>query len=197
MKPHTKAELAAMRARWQRSWAERQAAPLDTITPEELHRRAVDELGRRKAECLRIAKNHRRLQAEAAQAGDKGISTTLGMLAANLEQTAALAEAEIRDRATKAAKWQRTLRNREAAKRERPGRRPALRELLTETLGPLKREGVEFRTLLRRWRQERIGTLRLDDLGAGRFRVTDEDGDESATADYSRGTLQRLYSQSR
>jgi hypothetical protein len=72
-----------------------------------------------------------------------------------------------------------------------------LRALLTETLGPEKRKGTEFRTLLRRWRQERIGSLRLADLGAGRFRVTDEDGDESATADYTRGTLQKLYSQSR
>jgi hypothetical protein len=205
MKPRVKPELSAMRARWAQSWAERQAAPADTLTPDERAQRAADELAQRaadepaqrKAESLRVAAHHRALQAEAAAHGDKTTARTLGMLAAHLEQSAALAEAEIRDRAAKAAKWQRTARNRAIAKHDRPGRRPALRDVLAETLGPLKREGVQFRVLLRRWRMERIGALRLEDLGAGRFRVTDEGGDEAAHADYTRGTLQRLYSESR
>lgn len=197
MKPYTKAELSAMRARWAQSWAERQAAPADTITPDELAQRAADELAQRKAESLRVAAHHRALQAEAAAHGDKATARTLGLLAAHLEQSAALAEAERRDRAARLAKSQRTARNRALAKRDRPGRRPALRDVLADTLGPLKRQGVQFRVLLRRWRMERIGALRLEDLGAGRFRVTDEDGDETARADYSRGTLEKLYSKAR
>lgn len=50
---------------------------------------------------------------------------------------------------------------------------------------------------MRRWRAERIGTLRLHDLGRGRFRIVDEDADEAGdSATYTRGTLQRLYSES-
>lgn len=200
MKPYTKAELSAMRARWAQSWAERQAAPpADTITPDELAQRAADELAQHKGESLRVAARHRALQAAAH--GDKTTARTLGMLAAHLEQAAALAEAQRRDRAARLAKWQRTARTSDKmsalAKRDRPGRRPALRDVLAETLGPLKREGVQFRVLLRRWRMERIGALRLEDLGAGRFRVTDEDGDEAAHADYTRGYLEKLYSMAR
>lgn len=201
MKPYTKAELSAMRARWAQSWAERQAAPADTLAPGELAQRLAqrqaDELASRKAESLRVAAHHRRLRAEAAAHGDKETARTLGMLAAHLEQSAALAEAEIRDRATKRAKAQRAMKNRELAHRQRPGRRPALRDALAETLGPLKREGAQFKTIMRRWERERIGSLRLEDLGGGRYLVTDEDGDTAAQGSYTWGTLQRIYSESR
>jgi hypothetical protein len=198
MKPYTKAELSAMRARWAQSWAERQAAPTaDTITPEELDRRAVEELAQRKDDLLRLAKLRRADQAAHMAHGDRDTARTAGLLAAHHEQAAALAEAEVRDRATKRAKAQRATKNRELAQRSRPGRRPALLEVLLSTLGPLKREGEPFRLLLRRWRMERIGSLRLEDIGGGRFRVTDEDGDDDARADYTRGYLEKLYSKAR
>lgn len=68
------------------------------MTPEDLHQDTLRRLVQRKAEALRIAAGHRQLQAEAKAAGDAGIARQLGMLAAHMEQAAALAEAERRDR---------------------------------------------------------------------------------------------------
>lgn len=86
--------------------------------------------------------------------------------------------------------------NRNASRRPRPGARSPMRDTILRTLAPLKREGVEFRTLMRRWRAERVGSLRLEDVGSGRFRVVDEDGEATDCQTYTRGTLERLYSES-
>lgn len=194
----TEAERQAMRKRWAQRRAARLARPAPIITPDQLHARAVADCERRKAWSLRMAAHHREKQAEAKAAGELGIARTLGMLAANLEQSAALAEAERRDRIARFEHWQRTESNRAKASKPRPGRRRPIKDAILQALAPLKREGIEFRTLMRRWRAERIESLRLVDLGGGRFRITDENGDEaSASATYRRGTLQRLYSESK
>lgn len=167
------------------------------LTLEELHARRVAELEQDKAGHLRQAKLLRTKQAEAKAGGDLEIARKLGMLAAHHEQAAALAEAEKRDRTAKLEKFLRLEKNRQLASRERPGRRPALRTVIAETLAPLKREGITYKDLMRRWERERIGSLRLDDLGDGRYRVTDEDGDEGAAKDYTARYLEKLYSLAR
>jgi hypothetical protein len=193
---YTPAERAALRKRWARRRAARLAKPVPDISPDELHRRAVDASRRKVAAALAQAEHKRRKAAEADAAGEHGIAKTLRRLVATIEVQAALEVAGRRERERAFERGQRTKRNREQARRPRPGRRSPVRDAILRTLAPLKREGVEFRTLMRRWRAERIGSLRLADLGGGRFRVTDEDGDTSAAANYTRGTLERLYSES-
>lgn len=166
------------------------------MTPEDLHARAVAELDRRKAGALRLARHHRQKQTEAKAAGEVDLARQLGMLAAHLEQSAALAEAEMRDRTVRYAKGQRTAKNRDLARRERPGRRPPMHDLMADHLRPLKREGVQFKALMARWERERIGPLRLDDLGNGRYRITDEDGD-AEPVEHTRGYIEKLYSKAR
>lgn len=164
------------------------------MTPDELHALAAARLRKVKAESLRVAGERRRAQAEAQAAGEAGIARQLGMLAVHAEQAAALAEAELRDRAARHARALRATANRDLARRARPGRRTPLHDALREHLGPLKRSGVAFKDLMRRWERERIGPLRLHDLGGDRYAVEDEDGD-APRAEYSLGTLRRLYSE--
>jgi len=76
------------------------------VTPEDLHQDTLRRLVQRKTEAQRIAAARRRLQAEAMAAGDAGTARQLGMLAAHMEQAAALAEAERRDRIAGNAKLQ-------------------------------------------------------------------------------------------
>ena len=61
----------------------------------------------------------------------------------------------------------------------------------------LKTDGVQFKAVMARWEKDRIGSPRLDDLGAGRYRVVDEDGADDAAATYTRGYLQKVYSKAR
>jgi hypothetical protein len=197
MSDYTPAQLAAMRKRWARRRAARLAKPAPDISPDELHARAVADCERRKSSALSMAAHHRQKQSEAKAAGDAEIARSLGMLAVYFEQSAALAEAERRDRIARFQRLSRAERNRTQARRPRPGRSSPLRDAILHTLAPLKCEGVAFRDVMRRWRMERIGSLRLADLGAGRFRVTDENGCSSDATTYTRGTLERLYSESR
>lgn len=85
------------------------------MTPEDLHQIALRGLAQRKTEALRMAAGHRRLQAEAKAAGDTDTARTLGMLAAHLEQSAALAEAERRDRSAAYTKLQAGRKARESS----------------------------------------------------------------------------------
>lgn len=194
---YTPAELAAMRKRWARRRAARLAKPAPPITPEDLQRHAIEESRRKVAAALAQVEYKRRAAAEADAAGEHGIAKTLRLLASNAELQAALEVATRSERERRFATWQRTTRNRAQARKPRPKARRPIKAAILRTLAPLKREGVEFRTLMRRWRAERIGTLRLHDLGRGRFRIVDEDADEAGdSATYTRGTLQRLYSES-
>jgi hypothetical protein len=193
---YTPAELAAMRRRWARRRAASLAKPVPPITPEDLQRRAIEESRRKVAGALAHVEYKRRAAAEADAAGEHSIAKRLRLLAAHLELQAALEVASRRERERDYERRKRTERNREQARRPRPGRRSPLRDAILHALAPLKREGVEFRTLMRRWRADRIGSLRLVDLGAGRFRITDDDGEPSDCATYTRGTLERLYSES-
>jgi hypothetical protein len=193
---YTPAELAAMRKRWARRRAARLAKPAPTITPDELHRRAIEESRRKVAGALALVERHRRAATEADTAGEHKIAKTLRLLATTTELQAALEVASRRELERGFAKWQRFESNRAQARKPRPGRRSPLRDSILQAFAPLKREGIAFRNAMRRWRAERIGSLRLADLGGGRFRVTDEDGEASAAATYTRGTLERLYSES-
>jgi hypothetical protein len=193
---YTPAERAALRKRWARRRAARLAKPAPDISPEDLHRRAVDASRRKVAAALAQAEHKRRKAAEAAAAGEHGIAKTLRRLVAAIAVQAALEVAGRRERERAFERGQRTKRNREQARRPRPGRRSPVRDAILRALAPLKREGVQFRTLMRRWRAERIGSLRLEALCGGRFRITDEDGEASDCAIYTRGTLERLYSES-
>jgi hypothetical protein len=165
------------------------------MSPDELHARALEDLRRRKAGNLRIVAHHRAAAAEAKAHGEAGIARTLGMLAAHLEQGAALAEAEARDREARHAKWKRAEALREQARK--PRRRRTLREAILEALAPLRREGVQFKVALRRWERERIEGLRLRDLGDGCYLVTDENALEDSAQTYTRATLGKLYSLAR
>lgn len=71
------------------------------MTPEELHAQACEQLQRRKQEALRLGAVYRSDKAQAEAAGETGIAKTLGLLAANMEKSAALAEAEQRDRSAR------------------------------------------------------------------------------------------------
>jgi hypothetical protein len=166
------------------------------MSPDELHAAMLANLERRKRHALRMARHHRDLATKATAAGETEMASTLRLLAANLEAAAALAEAERRDREACHAKAMRATKNVELAQRERPGRRPAMRELLRDHLGPLKRSGLQFKVLLKRWENERIGPLRLYDLGDGRYRIVDEDAD-AAPVEYTARYLEKLYSKAR
>jgi hypothetical protein len=71
------------------------------MTPEELHAHTLQALERRKQESLRLTALYRGEKAQAEAAGQTSIAKTLGLLAANMEKAAALAEAERRDRITR------------------------------------------------------------------------------------------------
>jgi hypothetical protein len=194
MKTYTKAELSAMRERWARSWADRQAAPIvDDITPNELARRTDERLIQRKTEGMRMAKLHRASQAAHAAAGDKDTARTLGLLAAHLEQSAALAEAERRDRAAKAKDHGRRVQAAAAASLPRPERRPAVRDRIIAMMAAEKATGTTFKTLLQRWEREPLDGLRLAETEPGRYTVEDENA-EGVFGHYVTGTLQKLYS---
>lgn len=167
------------------------------MTPADLARRRDAELAQCKARNLALARHHRARADEAQAGGAVAIATTLRLLAANLEAGAALAEAERRDRVVQTKGQQQRQQRREAAQLARPGRRVPLLEAVATALAPLKTDGVQFKAVMARWEKDRIGSLRLDDLGAGRYRVVDEDGADDAAATYTRGYLQKVYSKAR
>ncbi|HMO45918.1 MAG TPA: hypothetical protein PKB14_07785 [Rubrivivax sp.] len=193
----TEAERQTMRKRWARRRAAQMAKPVPELGPADLHRLLIEASRHKVAVALAQVEYKRRTAAEADAADEHGIAQTLRLLATTTEVQAALEVASRRESERGFARWRRTERNRLQARRPRPGARRPIRDAILLTLAPLKREGVEFRTLMRRWRAERIGSLRLVGLGDGRrFRVVDENGEASDAAVYTRGTLQRLYSES-
>ncbi|WP_119286336.1 hypothetical protein [Azohydromonas sediminis] len=169
---------------------------MSELTFEQLHERMVAECERLRDAQAQQARHHRALQAKAKAHGEHDIALKLGMLAANLEQSAALAEAERRDRIASFERWQRAEKNRERARKPRPGRR-TLADKIRTMFAPLKREGEAFKLVLRAWESDRIGSLRLSKLDGGRYLVTDEDGDDGDRGEYKLGTLEKLYSKAR
>lgn len=193
MKPHTEAELTAMRERWALNLAQGEAEPCAPITPEELAQLNDDKLARRKAESLRIAAHHRAEAIEADAAGEPSVAKALRALASKLEALAALAEAERRDRATKARTWRTSQVNSSSAQRERPSRKPQIRDRIIEMMKTEKAAGAQFKTLLRRWEREPIAGLRLVEIEPGRYAIDDEDA-VGVEGQYKTTTLEKFFS---
>lgn len=194
MSEYTKTQLAAMRRRWRQRYAERLATPPATLTIEQLHERGLADVVKRRDEHAQQARDKRQRQAEAKAHGADDLARSLGMLAVYHEQGAALAEAERRDRIARHERWQRAEKNRERARKPRPGRRSPLADRIKAALAPLKREGVAFKLVLRTWERDRIGSLRLSELDGDRYLVADEDGEDDDRGEYTLGTLAKLYS---
>lgn len=166
------------------------------MSPDDLHARMLAECERRKSESLRVAREHRQRAAEAREAGDLDIARTLGMLAAHLEQSAALAEAERRDRIARHAKGKRAEAARAAASAPRPSRADPLRAAILDALRPLKRGGADFKAVLRTWEQHRIGALRLTPIDDAAYEVADEDTWPPVAKRYTWQSLRTLYTES-
>lgn len=164
------------------------------MKPDDLHERVLLALRQRKAAALRLARGHRQRAAEAAGAGDAQRARTLALLAAHLEQVGALAEAEIRDRIARHARYQRAQAARVAAKKPRPRRADPLRAAVLEALAPLKRSGEDFKAVMRTWERGRIGSLRLAMIDADTFEVCDEDSFPPLAKRYSWRSLRTLFS---
>jgi hypothetical protein len=165
------------------------------MSPDDLHARTLADLRQRKAGNLRVAAHHRARAAEAKAHGEPGIARTLGMLAAHLEQAAALAEAEAREREARQAKWKRAEGSRAAARKPRPGRRHDLRAAILDALEPCALAGEAFKDVMKKWQGERLDSLRLTLLPDGRYFIEDENGDGAGKA-YTWLTLRAMYSQS-
>lgn len=155
-----------------------------------LRRRAEVELTRSRDECLRLAGTQREHQADAARAGEADIARTLGLLAAQFELRAQLAEAQLRPivaargRASSAAR----------APRKTARRSPLKRAVQQAMKGP-KRAGSTFSDFLCHCLLEgRIGRLVFAQNRRGMFCVSDEY--TGATQDYTRASLQVLFSTS-
>jgi hypothetical protein len=112
------------------------------MTAEDLHRRSLRELEERRDGARRVAAGHRVLQAEAKEAGDASIARNLGMLAAHMEQKAALAEAERRDRIARHDKLQGGQKARAASKAARAGQAAQAEALLAELFAATWRAGM-------------------------------------------------------
>ena len=196
MNEYTARQLAAMRRRWRQRYAERLATPPATVSVERLHELALADLERRRDGHAQQARDKRQRQAEAKTHGADDIARSLGMLAVYHEQAATLAEAERRDRIARHERFRRAEKNREHARKSRPGRRSPLADRIKVALAPFKREGVAFKLVLRSWERDRIGSLRLTELEDGRYLVSDEDGADDAEQPYTLGTLAKLYSKS-
>lgn len=187
-------EVAALRKRFAQHREEQSRAQPQEITPEELHRLSDNRLARQAAELRRIVACHRAEQVLARAAGDKEIFTTLGMLAGSLEKDAKLCEVERRDRAALLKKGQRRTQSKAAAAAPRPGRRPALRELIDDVMRAER--CIDFKTFLRRWEGETLGGLRLTACTDGRYTIKDASGDGGSIT-YTVGYIGKLYSQAR
>lgn len=161
------------------------------MSPDDLRALALAELQQRKAEALRVAREHRQRAAEARAAGEPGIARTLGLLAAHLEQVAALAEAERRDRIARHARAERAEAAREAARA--PRRADPLRAAILDALAPLKRGGVDFKGAMRTWERHRIESLRLTPIGDDAYEVADEDSIPPLAKRYTWASLRTLY----
>jgi regulator of protease activity HflC (stomatin/prohibitin superfamily) len=163
------------------------------MSPEELQKRAVEELSRRKAFHLRLAQQRRADQAAHMAHGDRDTARTAGLLAAHHEQAAALAEAELRDRAVKASARQALQQKKVAASKPRPSRRPKVKDRITNMMLVEKVAGTTFKTLMQRWEREPLHGLRLVELEPGIYGVDDEDA-EGVTGRYKGTTLQKMFS---
>ncbi len=163
------------------------------MSPEELQLRAVEELSQRKAFHLRLAQLRRVDQAAYTAHGDRDTARTAGLLAAHHEQAAALAEAELRDRAARASAHQARQQKKVAAAKPRPSRRPKVKDRITNMMLVEKAAGATFKTLMQRWEREPVRGLRLVEIEPGVYGVDDEDA-EGVTGRYKGSTLQKMFS---
>lgn len=195
MSEYTERQLAAMRRRWRQRLAEREANPPPPITVERLHELTLADVERARDFNAERKRYMREQLAEAKALGaDALLVAKLGELAALHGEHASNAELKRRDRMAQFERWQRAERNRERARKSRPGRRSPLTDRIRTALAPFKRQGVAFKLVLRSWERDRIGSLRLTELEDGRYLVSDEDGADDAEQPYTLGTLGKIYS---
>jgi len=162
-------------------------------TPEEMVQRRVRDLDARTPQVLQRIAYQRQAADEAEAHGERSIAKTLRLLASIEERDLAALDAERERHVLTLARLARRRHLHAISTRPRQSRRPALLDLIDDAMRPMKTEGVQFNTMIQRWKREALDGLRLQVLPCSRYEIIDENGDAGSIT-YKRSTLQKLYS---
>jgi hypothetical protein len=164
------------------------------LSIEELHQIAEARSNEHVRSLLTLARHHRRAAAEAKD-GDPSIAKKLLLLASIAERDAALVRAEFEKRQRGLEKHRQRGSMRAIASNKRPGRANPMRLRICSMLATARPGFKDFKSFMRAWERDAMEGLRLHETSPGHYAIDDENAFDKP-ANYTRGTLEKLYSHS-